>query len=277
MTHWRMRGKPDAAEAWFEGVRKIVPAHQGMLSFFREYCSARGESARLAVVLTEAQRALPEGPERNGVVAELAKLAEEGANANKAIEQWRSILRQDTKNKEARDALKRLYGPTAAYNALTDLLRQELEKIPQSDEAARLTVLRDMASVYRDHVKSDSALVTVLAQIVQLDPTDLASVRELVRVYEALQRWRDLLTTQARQAELEPEASVKAELWRAGARPWLRPISNVQNALESYAKLNALPPRRREALDPPPQPSLKPPAHKPHPYPFPPPTDGRTP
>src|SRR5258708_40108597 len=151
MTHWRMRGKPDAAEAWFEGVRKIVPAHQGMLSFFREYCSARGESARLAVVLTEAQRALPEGPERNGVVAELAKLAEEGANANKAIEQWRSILRQDTKNKKARDAPKPLYRQTAAYNALTDLLPQGLGKIPQSHRAAPPTGLPRIASVYRPH------------------------------------------------------------------------------------------------------------------------------
>jgi tetratricopeptide (TPR) repeat protein len=249
MVHWRMRGKPDAAEPWFEKVRKILPAHQGMLTFFREWCSARGESARLAVVLTEAQRTLPEGPERNAVVAEIAKLAEEGANANKAIEQWRSILRQDPKNKEARDALKRLYRQTAAYNALTDLLRQELEKIPQGDDAARLGVLREIASVYRDHVKSDSALVTVLAQIVQLDPTDLNAVRELVRVYEALQRWRDLLTTQARQADLEPEQSVKAELWRAVARRWLDQFANVQNALESYEKLHSIAPKDREAVE----------------------------
>ncbi|MGH7440088.1 MAG: tetratricopeptide repeat protein, partial [Polyangiaceae bacterium] len=249
MVHWRMRGKPDAAEPWFEKVRKIEPAHQGMLTFFREWCAARGESARLAVVLTEAQRALPEGPDRNAVVAEIAKLAEEGANANKAIEQWRSILRQDPKNKEARDALKRLYRQTAAYNALTDLLRQELEKIPQGDDAGRLSVLREIAAVYRDHVKSDSALVTVLAQIVQLDPTDLEAVRELVRVYEALQRWRDLLTTQARQADLEPEPTVKAELWRAVARRWLDQFSNVQNALEAYEKLHAVAPKDREAVD----------------------------
>ncbi len=249
MVHWRMRGKPDAAEPWFEKVRKMEPAHQGMLSFFREWCSAHGESARMATILTEAQRALPEGPERNAVVAEIAKLAEEGANANKAIEQWRSILRQDPKNKEARDALKRLYRQTAAYNALTDLLRQELEKIPQGDDAGRLSVLREIAGVYRDHVKSDSALVTVLGQIVQLDPTDLGSVRELVRVYEALQRWRDLLTTQARQAELEPEPSVKAELWRAIARRWAEQFSNVQNALESYEKLHAIAPKDREAID----------------------------
>ena len=66
---------------------------------------------------------MPEGPERFAIGAELAKLAEEGENAQKAIEQWRALLRQDVKNVEARDALKRLYRQSANWNALTDLLR----------------------------------------------------------------------------------------------------------------------------------------------------------
>ena len=110
-------------------------------------------------------------------------------------------------------------------------------------------MLRDIAGIYRDHVKSDSALVTVLTQIVQLDADDLRSVRELVRVYEALQRWRDLLTMQARQAELEAEPTVRAELWRAIARRWLEQFSNVQNAVEAYEKLHAVDPGDREAVD----------------------------
>src|SRR5262249_55794742 len=138
---------------------------------------------------------------------------------------------------------------TASWNALTDVLRQELEKLGPEDVAARLGVLRDIAEVYRDHVKSDSALVTVLSQIVQLDAKDLDAVRELVRVYEALQRWRALLTMQARQAELEPEPTVQAELWRAIARRWIEQFSNVQNAVESYEKLRGVNPNDREAID----------------------------
>jgi len=249
MVHWRMRRKPDAAEPWFERLRKLEPANQGMLSFFREWCAAKGDATRLVTILTEAQRSIPDGRDRVAIGAELAKLAEEGANAQKAIEQWRMLLRQDPNNRQARDALKRIYRQTAAYNALTDLLRQELEKTPPGDAAARLSVLREIAAVYRDHVKSDSALVTVLSQIVQLDGADLDSVRELVRVYEALQRWRDLLTMQGRQAELEPEPGVKAELWRAIARRWLDQFSNVQNAVEGYEKLHALLPKDREAVD----------------------------
>jgi len=249
MVHWRMRGRPDAAEPWFEKLRKLDPAHPGMVSFFRDWCSARGETPRLAAILTDAQRALPDGPERSSLVAEVAKLAEEGSNAQKAIEHWRSLLRQEPRNKEARDALKRLYRQTVSWNALTDLLRQELERVGSDDPAGRLVVLREIAGIYRDHIKSDSALVTVLTQIVQLDPNDRVSVRELARVYEALQRWRDLLATQARQAELELEPTIKAELWRTVARRWLDQFSNVQNAIEAYEKLHALDPKDREAVD----------------------------
>ena len=117
----------------------------------------------------------PTGPERTAVVAEIAKLAEEGANAQKAIEQWRALLRQDPKNKDARDALKRLYRQTASWNALTDLLRQELEKLAAGRRArAAWRCCARSPAIYRDHVKSDSALVTVLTQIVQLDADDLA-------------------------------------------------------------------------------------------------------
>ncbi|HEX3769733.1 MAG TPA: hypothetical protein VHV30_02655, partial [Polyangiaceae bacterium] len=249
MVHWRKRGRPDAAEAWFERLRKLEPANPAMLSFFREWCSTRGEGSRLAAILGDAQRATPDGMERAALVAEIAKLAEEGANAQKAIEQWRAVLRQDPSSKDARDALKRLYRQTASWNSLTDLLRQELDKLAPDDAVRRLPVLREIAIVYRDEVKSDSALVTVLTQIVQLDATDLPSVRELARVYESLQRWRDLLTMQARQADLEVEPGVKAELWRTIARRWLDQFSNVQNAVEAFEKLHAVDPADREAVD----------------------------
>lgn len=68
-------------------------------------------------------------------------------------------------------------------------------------------------------------------------------------MYESLQRWRDLLTMQARQAELETEPGVKAELWRVIARRWLDQFSNVQNAVEAYEKLHAVDCGDREAVD----------------------------
>jgi len=247
MVSWKMRGKPDAAEPYFERLRKHEPAHPGMLGFFREWCRAKGEQQRLVQILTDAQRAMPDGPERTHLAGEIAQLAEDGANAQKAIEQWRTLLRSDPTNAAAREALKRLYRQTAAYNHLADLLRTELERVAPDDAEARLPVLREIAQIYREHIKSDSALVTVLSQIIALDATDAEAVRELARVYEALGRWRDLLTTQMRLAELEADRGVKAELYRAIARRWLEQFSNVQNAVEAYEKLRETDPEDREA------------------------------
>ena len=248
MVNWRMREKPEAAEPYFEKLRKAEPAHPGMLAFFREWCPKRSEQARLVQILSDAQRAMPDGPQRGQLAAEIAGLAEDGANAQKAIEQWRTLLRSEPANVAARDALKRLYRSTGAFNHLADLLRTELERIAPDDAAARLPVLRDIAQIYRENIKSDSALVTVLSQIIALDSTDADAVRELARVYETLGRWRDLLTTQMRLAELEPNAGAKAELYRAIARRWLDQFSNVQNAVEAFEKLREADPEDREAV-----------------------------
>lgn len=249
MVHWRMRGKPDAAEPYFERLRKSEPAHPGMLAFFREWCGQKGDQQRLVQILGDAQRSLPEGPERGALAAEIAQLAEEGANAQKAIEQWRNILRSDPSNVAAREALKRLYRQTGSHNHLADLLRSELERVAPDDARARLPILRDIATIYRESIKSDSALVTVLSQIIALDPQDASAVRELARVYEALGRWRDLLTTQMRLAELEPDPGVRGELYRSIARRWLEQFSNVQNAVEAYEKLRENLPDDREAVE----------------------------
>ena len=98
--------------------KKLEPAHPGMLNFFRDWCLKRSEQARLAQILTDAQRAMPDGPERGKLAAEIAGLAEDGANAQKAIEQWRTLLRSEPTNVAARDALKRLYRQTGAFNHL---------------------------------------------------------------------------------------------------------------------------------------------------------------
>src|SRR5882724_3583894 len=141
-----------------------------MLSFYREYYGSLEDDTRLIEVLQSAQRSVPDGSkERRQFSSEIAKLAEGTANAQKAIEQYKSILRQDADSNEARDALKRLYKQTQGYNALVELLRQ-------------------VATVYRQYVRSDTALLSVLNQIVQLvfffKQKAAYEMRELVSLYE---------------------------------------------------------------------------------------------
>ncbi len=252
MLHWRKLGRPPDAEPWFERVRKVAPTNEGMLSFYREYYGSLEDDTRLIEVLQGAQRSVPDASkERRQLASEIAKLAEGTANAQKAIEQYKSILRQDPDSPEARDALKRLYKQTQGYNALVELLRQQLERTPAEEYATRLAILREVATVYRQYAHSDTALLSVLSQIVQLDDKlderDVDEMRELVGLYDKLGRHRDLITHQLRLAEITPDLEEKKELYRAAGRRWLEQFSNAQNATEAYAALLKIAPNDPEA------------------------------
>jgi tetratricopeptide (TPR) repeat protein len=247
MVHWRMRGKPDAAEPWFEKVRKLAPAHGVVINFFREWCEQKNLRARLVAVLTDAQRAMSDGPERAAVAAELARLAEDDANASKAIEQYKASLRADPSNVEAREALKRLYTQTEAWVPLIDLLKHELDRVPAEDKETRIRLLLEITRLHRTHVKSDTALLPMLTQLMQLDEQNEEAARELVRIYEALSRWRDLLMFQQKLADIITDPREKATLYRAVARRWLDQFSNVGNGIDAYEALLRVEPQDEEA------------------------------
>lgn len=249
MLHWRMRGRPTDAEPWFEHIRKINPAFPGMLAFFREYCGQTGDHGRLLGILQAAQRAVSDTEEKQAIAVEIAKLAEEQKDAQRAVEQYKSVLRQDPNNAEARNRLKDLYRKTQGYNALVELLRQELERVDAADSENRLAILREVASVYRQFIKSDTALVSVLNQIVQIKDDDTEAITELITLYERLQRWRDLLGNQQRLAELTADTEVKADLYRQIGRRWLDQFSNVQNATQAFEALLAVKSGDPEAID----------------------------
>jgi len=252
MLHWRKLSKPQDAEPWFERVRKVEPNNEGMLNFYREYYGSLQDDTRLIDVLQGAQRSVPDGSkDRKKLASEIAKLAEGTANAQKAIEQYKSILRQDPDSSEARDSLKRLYKQTQGYNALVELLRQQLERTPTEQYQERLAILREVATVYRQYVRSDTALLSVLNQIVQLDDKldehDADEMRELVGLYDKLGRHRDLITHQLKLAEITPDIEERKELYRAAARRWLEQFSNAQNATDAYAALLKIAPTDVEA------------------------------
>jgi golgin subfamily B member 1 len=249
MLLWKKKKDPASAEPWFARLRKLDPANLGMLDFYREFYAADESAPQLLNVLTAAQRVLPSGKEKQAVTGEIAHLAAGHKDAQKAVEQYKNLLRQDPANEQALVALRQLYRKTQNYAALVELLRQQLEgmRAEQSDE--RLSILREVAALYRDDLASDTALVSVLNQIAQLDPTDVAVARELVVLYEKLGRWRDLLTSQQKLAALTENRDERIELMRAAGRRWLDQFSNVQNATQAFEGLLEVSPGDREASD----------------------------
>lgn len=249
MLHYRKRESMSDAAVWFEKIRDVDPANGAMLDFYREFSRQNGDEGVLLSVLQGAQRVLPEGPDKQRITAEIARLAESQQDAQKAIEQYKTLWRQDPDNREAVSALKALYRKTRGYNQLVDILRSELERLGDGEPTQRALVLREVAAIYRDHIPNDTSLVSVLNQLLQVDPDDKETIRELIRLYEKLGRWRDLLASQQRLAEKSDDPDEKATLLRESGRRWLEQFSNVQNATQAFEELRRVLPDDREARD----------------------------
>lgn len=249
MLHYKKRESLGDAALWFERIRAIEPTNSALLEFYREYCSNNEDEGLLLKVLQSAQRVLPEGKDKQAITREIAQLAERQEDAQKAIDQYKALLRQNPDNPEARQSLKSLYRATQGYNQLVDLLRHELEGIPETARDERLSILREVAGVYREHLPSETSLVSALNQILQADDTDVPTVRELISLYEKLGRWRDLLANQQRLADLTKDPEERASLLRAAGNRWLSQFSNVQNATLAFEALLAVVPSDREARD----------------------------
>ncbi len=129
---WRKLDNLDQAELYFRRIRKAEPSHPALMEFYRDYHSRRGEIPQLLALFAQAQKAETDPEKRIRLGIEMAELAEQRPqSAEKAIDVWKSLLRMRPGLPEAVTALRRLYTKTEKWNALLEMLKDDLEALPK--------------------------------------------------------------------------------------------------------------------------------------------------
>ena len=85
----------------------------------------------------------------------------------------KQLLRSETDAgviQEARISLGRLYRKTEKWNALLDLMKEEIERTPETDVAARVAKLHDIVEIYRDKLRLDVMVINTYTHILSLKP-----------------------------------------------------------------------------------------------------------
>jgi len=254
MLHWKRLGNPDAAEEYFRRIRKVDPSHPAALEFYREYLRARGDANQLVQIYRQAHKAAPEGDaaRKRQLSVAIAEISEvDLANPEKAIEAWKAIHRADPDNAEAREALRRLYARAEKWNALLDLIKEEIERRPPGDVAGRIAGLLQVVAIYRDHIKvaGDVMAINTYNAILALDPHHREAIDALAERYKHSGRWNDLISVLARKAELPgvpPEQ--KVEILREMASLWIERFGNYAQAVGPLEQLLDLDPGDRAAI-----------------------------
>ncbi|HEY1552976.1 MAG TPA: hypothetical protein VGG28_34335, partial [Kofleriaceae bacterium] len=243
MVLWKHVGDLEQAEEYFRRIRKVEATHPAALDFYRSYYTAKGETGKLMTMLKQVQGG--SGP----VSAEVAELAESQNNPEKAIEAWKQHLRADPTSQQARAALQRLYRKTEKWNALLDLMKDEVDRLPDADVASKVARLFEVAEIYRDRLKLDVMVINTYNAILKLDPENARAGDELAAKFRALGRWNDLIAVLTRKSEAPnvPDAQ-RVGLLREVADLWTERFGNFANAIKPLEKLAELAPSDSDAV-----------------------------
>ncbi|MCG8417376.1 MAG: tetratricopeptide repeat protein [Proteobacteria bacterium] len=255
MLYWKRLDDLDASEEYFRRIRKLDPAHPAALAFYRTYYPPRGEGAKLLQVLRQAQKSLPSADDetairKRAIAVEIAELAEyELGNPEKAIDAWKSILRAEPGAEDARAALKRLYRKTEKWNALLDIMKDEVERLPKDAVDGRVAGLMEVVAIYRDRLKLDVMVINTYNSILKLDPENRQALDDLAAKYEGLGRWNDLIAILSRKAQLSDlPVAERAGILRRIAGLWAERFGNYAQAIKPLEQLIEIAPDDAEAL-----------------------------
>ncbi|HMG57223.1 MAG TPA: hypothetical protein VK601_27175, partial [Kofleriaceae bacterium] len=252
MVLWRHVGDLDRAEEYFRRVRKLDPAHPAAIDFYRVFYPARGENQKLLALLRQVEkspRARAEGGSTRPITVEIAELAEQQNNPEKAIEAWKQHLRSEPGSREARTALARLYRRTEKWNALLDLMKDEIERLPEADLAGRAGKLHEIVEIYRDKLRLDVMVINTYNAILKIDPDNKRAGDELAAKYRALGRWNDLIAILTRKADAPALGDAeRIALLREIADLWAERFGNFANAIKPLEKIVELSPGDPDAV-----------------------------
>ncbi|MDB4961753.1 MAG: repeat-containing protein [Myxococcales bacterium] len=242
MVLWKHIGDLDQAEEYFRRVRKIDPAHPAALDFYRAYYPTKGENQKLLAMLRQVEKSArprnDSGPHARPIGLEIAELAEAQNNPEKAIEAWKQHLRQEPGSTDARIALARLYRRTEKWNALLDLMKEEIERLPEGDIAGRVERLHQVVEIYRDKLRLDVMVINTYNAILKIDPDNKRAADELAAKFRALGRWNDLIAVLTKKSEAPdvPDAD-RVLILREIADLWSERFGNFANAVRPLERI----------------------------------------
>ncbi|MDB4981699.1 MAG: repeat-containing protein, partial [Myxococcales bacterium] len=228
----------DAAEVFFRRVRKLEPANHDMIEFYRGYLGAKNDQVQLLQILAQAQKSETDVDRRIEMGAEMARAAEaRPQSAEKAIEIWKGLLRLRPRLPEAVASLKRLYAKTEKWNALLEILKDDLESLPATAVDDRVSRLLEVVAIYRDRLNLDVMVVNTYLSVLALKPDHPDALTALSARYEAQGRWNDLITVLGKQAEVATDTAQRLALHRRIAGLWADKLGKHANAVASLEKI----------------------------------------
>ncbi len=175
--------------------------------------------------------------------AELHKMvgkwqAEELELPDDAVYHLQRALSIEPDNVDVMDNLERLYREIAAWPELSQILHQRVELTMDPDEQSDLW--RKLGELYEMQMGQVDDAISAYKHILQIDPSDILAIESLERIYEAYDRWTDLVSILRQKAEstYDPDEIVGIRFRIAQIQE--ERLESVEEAIATYREILAV-------------------------------------
>ncbi|MEZ4462000.1 MAG: hypothetical protein R3E66_20235 [bacterium] len=186
-----LRDRESAIAAW-QQILAIDPNHEDAMAQLERLYGELELWKPLVDILTLRVDAIYEQDAQERLLRRIASVQVDVlGDAHSGIETWNRLFEMNPARLEYIQQLEGLYEQESMFEELEELLRAKINLV--DDGTPRLTVLRKLAHIQDEILRDNEGAIETWAQILETEPTDLSAAQALVRLYEAVERWPELL------------------------------------------------------------------------------------
>lgn len=239
--------EPGAAEEVYERLLVLAPGDAEALDRIAEIRSKQGRFEDQVHALEDKLGHAPDLDSKKNVLRQIAHVWETIAkDTEKAIAIHKRVLDLDPSDKFAIDSLSAIYEREDRHDALISILQRSIDLAP--DPRGTIALREKMASMYEGKLNDPESAISAHRQILELEPTYVASLQALERLYTGLNRWRELIEVFEKWITLATDDDTKVKLFAKAGAVFEEHFEDRENALICYDNILSLDPNHLATL-----------------------------
>jgi tetratricopeptide (TPR) repeat protein len=194
-------GHPEYAQPYYAQIIQLDPQNVGATRQLASLYKKAGNWQQMGATLTRALDVASNDLDRKEILTDLGEVLDAHMQqTEQAVTYFQRALEVDPQFLPALENLERIYGSRAQNRELVDVLQRKVLALKEPEEIAA-TKLR-MAQIFESSLNDAARAAQVYREVVDIAPGHLQALRGLARVYQALERWADLVGVLEKQLDV---------------------------------------------------------------------------
>ncbi len=226
----------ESAATAYHKVLEVSPRELPAVDALLQLYTRTDASTKLVAVVLQKADIVEAHVDKKEQLFRAAQIYEEVLeNSDRAIEVFRQVLSVDENDRQAIDALERLYIRLERWEPLKDIYSKKAELAAAPEDKKQMLFV--LGQVYDRELRDSTRAIETYQNILDLDPDELTAIQALDRLYQGAARWYDLLQILEREVELASSTGETVSLKYRIGQLWEKELKDLGRAVEAYRDL----------------------------------------